>query len=68
MRASVEAGGNGLLQCSQVGLSSSMISPFQLSCFVLVRHLVSAPRLDDDPTFEFIGLRGISHKFGGLMD
>jgi hypothetical protein len=26
MRASSEAGGNALLQCSQVGLSSSMVS------------------------------------------
>jgi hypothetical protein len=28
MRASVEAGGKALLQCSHVGLSSSMASPF----------------------------------------
>lgn len=28
MRASVAAGGNALLQCSQIGLSSSMTSPF----------------------------------------
>jgi hypothetical protein len=28
MCASVDSGGSGLLQCSQVGLSSSMMTPF----------------------------------------